>query len=424
MKIKSSDKLGRLVIFLCLFILSHFLLSSQDRNKPAIADMEKSLFEMVNAARTQCGYPKLYWSSRLQSLSRQHSQDMAQQNAMTHLSSSGQSYTDRLSEAKLIFMDHGENVAFSESYVVDFIHRSFMDSPEHKANILDARYNVIGIGIFFQENRGYYVTQDFLRIQMDPDTENQSEDLVREPLVETDATIAALLKQIKQDTHAAINAFRAEKSHPAFILQENANVVAQEFSIRKARKLSLPGLPEEIEQIQNLMIFYTAPDLESIRDKLSFFRNRYYDKGGLGIAYARNQNYPGGAYYFTIILLLDRDYEALPFKECINSLIENINVIRKRRKIEPINVNRELAKVAFYLSVGVSAGFEKERLIPIQLRRYQIHTYKTKKTTEIPAEIISGLTKVNVIKVGIGMFLEENSDSAGDNFWVSIVFRE
>lgn len=412
MKTMLFDNVIRIIIFFSLFILSLMLSNAQDTKKLTITEMEKNLFEMVNSVRSQHGKSKLYWSYHLQTLAKNHSQDMAQQNAITHISSSGTTYTNRLSDAKLIFMEHGENVAFSESYVVDFIHQSFMDSPEHKANILDPRYNIVGIGIFFQEGRGFYITQDFLHIQGN-----------REPTVETPETIAALLSHIKQDTRSAINAFKTERSLPAFVFLEQADVIAQEYSLRKAQNLSLPDLPEELKRIHNLMIFYTAPSLDSILDKLSFFQNRYYDKGGLGIAYARNKSYPGGAFYFTFLLLLDKDYKSLPYKEHINRWAKNINSQRKRRKLESIEVDIELSKVAFYISVGVSSGFKRDRLIPIQLRRYQISTFSTKDTNNLPTEIQSSLLKADISSIGFGMFLEENPDSPEEKFWISIIFK-
>ena len=54
----------------------------------------------------------------------------------------------------------GENVAYDGS--IDAAHRALMASPPHRANILDARFTVIGIGAE-QRDRTWWVTEDFVQ---------------------------------------------------------------------------------------------------------------------------------------------------------------------------------------------------------------------------------------------------------------------
>ncbi|HEX4905504.1 MAG TPA: CAP domain-containing protein, partial [Acidimicrobiales bacterium] len=54
----------------------------------------------------------------------------------------------------------GENVAYDGS--IDAAHRALMASPPHRANILDGRFTVIGIGAE-QRDRTWWVTEDFVQ---------------------------------------------------------------------------------------------------------------------------------------------------------------------------------------------------------------------------------------------------------------------
>src|SRR5204862_1717148 len=53
----------------------------------------------------------------------------------------------------------GENVGVGPN--VDSLEDAFMNSPEHRANILDSDYTEIGIGTAVGKDGRLYVTQDF-----------------------------------------------------------------------------------------------------------------------------------------------------------------------------------------------------------------------------------------------------------------------
>jgi len=56
----------------------------------------------------------------------------------------------------------GENVGWTNSSV-EFLHRSFLASPEHRRNILDPRFTTIGIGETVASDGRIFVTEDFGR---------------------------------------------------------------------------------------------------------------------------------------------------------------------------------------------------------------------------------------------------------------------
>ena len=61
----------------------------------------------------------------------------------------------------------GENLAKFEGYEksaikADEIVRAWMNSPEHKENILKKEYNAIGISVYFLKNKICFASQEFM----------------------------------------------------------------------------------------------------------------------------------------------------------------------------------------------------------------------------------------------------------------------
>jgi len=124
--------------------------------------MGKELLLLLNKERSDAGLNHLAFSSKLISLAQLHSRDMATQGKIAHMSSNGMTFSDRLNTADLFYQAAGENIAVSGTMVVEFIHNAFMDSEEHRENILDPNFKQIGIGIYISQGK-FYITQDFLQ---------------------------------------------------------------------------------------------------------------------------------------------------------------------------------------------------------------------------------------------------------------------
>ena len=46
---------------------------------------------------------------------------------------------------------------------MDYGHRALMDSPGHRANILEKRFTKIGVGVYHNANGEFWVTEMFSR---------------------------------------------------------------------------------------------------------------------------------------------------------------------------------------------------------------------------------------------------------------------
>jgi hypothetical protein len=120
---------------------------------------EARLLDLVNQERARAGLPSVKADERLTAAARQHSELLAQHKALSHQFDNEPPLTKRLTAKFLRFDRDGENVAFDTE--LQTAHEGLMNSPPHRANILDPKFNAIGIGIV-RSGEYLWITQDFI----------------------------------------------------------------------------------------------------------------------------------------------------------------------------------------------------------------------------------------------------------------------
>jgi cysteine-rich secretory family protein len=105
----------------------------------------QSLFESANHARAAQGLAPLKWSATLAAAARQHALRMAARNTLSHQLPGEPGMADRASQAGARFSSLAENVAEGPS--AQNIHEQWMNSPPHRANLLDAQLDSVGIAV-------------------------------------------------------------------------------------------------------------------------------------------------------------------------------------------------------------------------------------------------------------------------------------
>jgi uncharacterized protein YkwD len=119
---------------------------------------EQELFDLINLEREKAGLDKLEWNHQLAQAAREHSRLLAANRTLSHQFDSEASLPARLAAAGARFTASAENVATAVS--VEEVHAALMHSPGHRANIMSAKYNAVGVGVV--EAHGYlFVTEDF-----------------------------------------------------------------------------------------------------------------------------------------------------------------------------------------------------------------------------------------------------------------------
>ncbi|NDU77494.1 CAP domain-containing protein [Actinomadura sp. DSM 109109] len=122
------------------------------------SDPETSVVSLTNAERAKHGCPALRNDARLATAARRHSQDMAANNYFDHTSRNGDSPWKRMEDAGYD-SPGAENIA--KGYpTASAVVKGWMDSPGHRANILNCGLRAIGVGMA-SGSGGPLWTQDF-----------------------------------------------------------------------------------------------------------------------------------------------------------------------------------------------------------------------------------------------------------------------
>ncbi len=122
-------------------------------------DLEAEMLELVNRERAKAGLAPLAPDPELTAVARKHSADMFARSYFSHNSPEGKTPFDRMKEANINFLAAGENLALAPT--VEIAHTGLMNSPGHRANILNTKFGRVGIGIMDGGRRGLMVSQEF-----------------------------------------------------------------------------------------------------------------------------------------------------------------------------------------------------------------------------------------------------------------------
>lgn len=122
---------------------------------------EQNMIDMVNQARTDAGLKPLNVDFRLVGAARVKGQDMKDNKYFSHVSPTF-GYTASLFTSLGLKVNYtSENLASNKS--VSGALAAFMQSPGHRANILDPNVTHIGVGIIYGSVFGNLYVQEFVR---------------------------------------------------------------------------------------------------------------------------------------------------------------------------------------------------------------------------------------------------------------------
>ncbi len=122
---------------------------------------EKTIFDLLNKARTDAGLPKLSADAALFKVARLKAQDMVKNSYFSHTSPTYGSPFNMMKTYGVSYKVAGENIAGNPS-LQDAV-TAWLNSATHKQNILSNSYNYIGIGIEKSDTYGYVISTMFIR---------------------------------------------------------------------------------------------------------------------------------------------------------------------------------------------------------------------------------------------------------------------
>lgn len=122
-------------------------------------DLETQMLALVNEERTSRGLKPVVYDAALTPVARAHSADMFARGYFSHYTPEKTDPFDRMDKAGIKFRSAGENLALGRTLKI--CHEGLMNSPGHKANILNPSFGRLGIGIMDGGIYGLMISQEF-----------------------------------------------------------------------------------------------------------------------------------------------------------------------------------------------------------------------------------------------------------------------
>lgn len=139
-------------------ILLALILTPTLHARPQSSAADVTLLNAANRDRAAAGLSPLKWDNALATAAHQHALRMAKANTLSHQLPGEPPMQDRARRAGAHFSMVAENVAQGPS--VAGLHTQWMNSPPHRANLLDPQLNAIGISVV-QSGNTYFAVEDF-----------------------------------------------------------------------------------------------------------------------------------------------------------------------------------------------------------------------------------------------------------------------
>ncbi len=234
------------------------------------AAAERRLLEMANRERARAGLPPLQRDEGLTQAARAHGAAMAAQKNLSHQLSGEPNLVHRLAHTKTRIDRAGENVAFASS--VDQAQDNLMHSPPHRANLLNAGYNVAGFSVV-RSGSLLYVTQDFGH-SLPTHSDHEAEDLVGR----------------------SVDRVRTQSGLPGLRRLDSGEATEAACAMAKADRLRAPVPTARV------VVRYTTSQLEILPKNASrAMANRSVRAFAVGSCYARTASYPTGVYWVALL---------------------------------------------------------------------------------------------------------------------------
>ena len=128
-------------------------------NPEAVPSDEEGMLALVNQERTSRGLVALQMDDSLRDLARAHAVDMFKRGYFAHVTPEGLDPFQRMDAAGIHYGTAGENLALAPT--LDIAQNGLMNSPGHRANILNVDFRKVGIGVLDGGVYGKMFVQEF-----------------------------------------------------------------------------------------------------------------------------------------------------------------------------------------------------------------------------------------------------------------------
>lgn len=146
------------------------------------SELINQVIKLTNIERANAGLQPLKPNSQLADAAQDHSEDMAKDDFFSHTGVDGSNVASRVQDSGYQYSTVGENIAAGQKTAAEVV-EGWMNSPGHRANILNANYTEIGIGYEYLENDTGSVNYNRYWTQVFGTALNSNQGTTSEPLV-------------------------------------------------------------------------------------------------------------------------------------------------------------------------------------------------------------------------------------------------
>ena len=143
-----------------VFLQSIYAANSTTKVDTKATTEEVQALTLLNNDRAQHGLAPLVYKAELNKLGETYAEDMIKRGFFAHNNPEGLTPFNRMKNAGISYQYAGENLALNDT--IEAAEVAFMNSPEHRENILNTHYTEVGIGVKHGSNGKVYVVQEFI----------------------------------------------------------------------------------------------------------------------------------------------------------------------------------------------------------------------------------------------------------------------
>ena len=235
---------------------------------------EAQLVSLINQERAKQDIAPLTVDDRLTQAAQKHTELMAQHSTISHQFPGEPALEMRIANEGLPFDSVSENVGLNNRSVAE-VHEGFMNSPPHRAALLDPTYNVVGVGVL-RSGDVIYVTEDFAHRPPE----------YSEPQAEA-AAEAAIAK------YAKAHGILAPGRRTELQLRHLACNMALNDKLESQDAMQLPGV--------HGVLVWTADDPAKLPKGISQVVSQRVSGYALGACFAPSVSHPGGVYWIVMV---------------------------------------------------------------------------------------------------------------------------
>ncbi|MFA5358485.1 MAG: CAP domain-containing protein [Patescibacteria group bacterium] len=230
------------------------------------AKITDGIIELANQARTEMGISGLTINSLLTEAAQEKANDMITKGYFSHTAPNGDKPWVWLDDVGYAYYAAGENLAMDFSSA-ESVHRAFMNSPSHRKNIINPRYEEIGVGIAYGKIDG---KDTAVLVQYFGSTHKQ--------------IVASVPKDIQQKAVAYENAAMSQGQEVGLEVADKQDIFVKEWANNpyaiQDSEIQMPNGGKVLQEIEsNAPVVVAVPETSRARDLVNniiFFVDKFF----------------------------------------------------------------------------------------------------------------------------------------------------